>query len=979
MADLQHLAADWATISARLDDALALPAHERASWLAALDAPAALKDKLRQLLANADGVETGDFAAALPKLTLAPDGALPSAADGPCAGDVVGVYRLISELGVGGMGVVWLAERVAGPLQQRVALKLPRASWTRGLAERMGRERDILASLDHPLIARIHDAGVDPRGRPYLALEYVEGTPIDAYCKAAALPLAARLALVLQVADAVAHAHARLVVHRDLKPANILVTAQGQVRLLDFGIAKLMEGERTAETALTQQAGRVLTLDYASPEQIRGAPIGTASDVYSLGVVAYELLTEAKPYQLKRQSAAALEEAIDAVDVRPASSAAADPATRRALRGDLDAILNKALKKDPAERYAGVRDFARDIERHLQHLPVHARPDAPAYRLRKFARRNALAVVAAAAVGVSLAGGLSLALWQAREALAQADRAQRVKQFVLAIFSDADSNSEAGIARSAAELLKLARQRIGVETGGSPDVAVELMTAVAQSMVGQGMMDDAAGLLRETVALSTRQFGAQHGLTCAAQNVLAELQVELGHNQDAVALLQPCITASRAGGDLQALNSGLRWLSTAQFNQGHIEAGVAAASAAVATLDARSARGKALTPMDAMLSHQAYADALGQADKPGAVAAARVALAAARRVYGDQLVRSVIDIRSMLALALVSDGQLDEGLRELQPLIPATERLLGPKHGRVSKIAHLVGNARLSAGDVRGAIAAYQRSVEVEDANTGPEANFDRGVARYFLGSAVSVLSPQQAVPVLAESERLLRLAAGPTSPRTLRVASTLAWQLAEAGQLDEADARFASLAAAPFSAADLAGHQRRLSALRSLQGRHAEALQLAESASQSLSQIANKNLQARGLLQLGAARLGAGDAAQALPPLREAQALFAQMQLPTSPERARVALLLGRAQLQQGDAGAAQASLAAAAATWAALDPGNRHAGLAFLHLAQAQLAQGDRPAATASLQRAQAVLAGSTFAADRALLQALQQRLAG
>ena len=286
MVDLKFLAKEWPTISRRLDEALALEPQQRDTWLDTLAETDSVKEKLRHLLAARAGVETDDFLEALPKLTVgAAEMAGDSAAHGASADAVIGPYRLIRELGVGGMGLVWLAERVDGGLKRQVALKLPRLSWSRGLAERMSRERDILASLDHPNIARIYDAGLDANARPYLALEYVEGEVIDVYCKRLALSVRDRLLLVLQVARAVAHAHARLVVHRDLKPANILVTAQGQVRLLDFGIAKLMEGELTQETQLTQQGGRALTLDYASPEQIRGEPLGTASDVYSLGVV----------------------------------------------------------------------------------------------------------------------------------------------------------------------------------------------------------------------------------------------------------------------------------------------------------------------------------------------------------------------------------------------------------------------------------------------------------------------------------------------------------------------------------------------------------------------------------------------------------------------------------------------------------------------------------------------------------------------
>ena len=247
----------------------------------------------------------------------------PSVGDQP--GDTIGSYRLLRELGSGGMGVVWLAERSDGLVKRPVALKLPHQVWQRaGLAERMAREREILATLTHPNIARLYDAGLTAGHRPFLAIEYVEGHPIDTYCRDHRLDAGARVRLFVQVANAVAYAHAKLVVHRDLKPANILVDADGQVRLLDFGIAKLLDQHQARETALTELSGRPLTLDYASPEQIRGEPLTIGSDVYSLGVVLYELLSGARPYKLKRDSRGALEDAILEADP-PLPSAVAEP------------------------------------------------------------------------------------------------------------------------------------------------------------------------------------------------------------------------------------------------------------------------------------------------------------------------------------------------------------------------------------------------------------------------------------------------------------------------------------------------------------------------------------------------------------------------------------------------------------------------------------------------------------------------------
>jgi eukaryotic-like serine/threonine-protein kinase len=447
MADLKYLHDDWPVISQRLDEALALAPLERNTWLDALPETDAIKQKLRDLLADAEDIETGDFLDTLPKLTLDADQVTEgSTAHGAAVDAIVGPYRLIRELGAGGMGSVWLAERIDGTLKREVALKLPRLSWSSGLAERMSRERDILASLNHPNIAHIYDAGLDEQGRPYLALEYIEGEPINIYCRQHSLSIRERLKLILQVSAAVAHAHARLVLHRDLKPANILVTHEGQVRLLDFGIAKLMEGELTQETQLTQLSGRALTLDYASPEQIRGEPIGTASDVYSLGVVAYELLTEAKPYKLKRESAAALEEAIATVDVRLASHAATKRHSKQQLKGDIDAILNKALKKDVTARYPTIDAFAQDIERYLNNLPVQARADAWRYRVQKFLNRNKWPVAAAAAITITLIAGVAGVMWQAKlaaherdRALENADRTELANGLLLSVIQGAGS------------------------------------------------------------------------------------------------------------------------------------------------------------------------------------------------------------------------------------------------------------------------------------------------------------------------------------------------------------------------------------------------------------------------------------------------------------------------------------------------------------------------------------------------------------
>jgi len=398
-------------LSRLLDEAPEAPPQAPGTWLESLPVPQAhLGDTLMRLI--------GEHAASPGPETRGPD---ETEAHG---GDAVGAYRLIRQVASGGMGSVWLAERVDGALRRQVALKLPHLAWGAGLAERMARERDIGARLEHPHIARLYDAGLDHRGRPFLAFEYIDGVSIDAWCQAHELSIRARLRLFLQVAQAVAYAHTRLVVHRDLKPSNVMVTADAQVHLLDFGVAKLLQESRPDDTGLTQRLGQAMTPHYASPEQLRGEPVTVASDVYSLGVMLYELLTGRRPHEPRRASIAALEEAILQAEPMPASRRVGDNARARALRGDVDAILAKALRRELERRYATVDAMADDVQRHLAGEPVRARPATAFYRWGKWVVRSraGLALGSVAATSVAVAAVLSLA--QAEQANEAAVRAR---------------------------------------------------------------------------------------------------------------------------------------------------------------------------------------------------------------------------------------------------------------------------------------------------------------------------------------------------------------------------------------------------------------------------------------------------------------------------------------------------------------------------------------------------------------------------
>ena len=397
-----------------------------------------LKSRLQSLLSSASAAAQDAWLSTLPKLDGADTTTVGTYRAGEGAGVTIGPYLLQRILGTGGMATVWLARRTDGLIDRDVALKIPHVTWQQtGLAERMARERQILATLNHPNIANLYDAGIADDATPYLALEYVEGLPIDTYCHDRHLDIRARLRLFSEVVNAVAHAHGKLVVHRDLKPSNILVATDGRVRLLDFGIARLLDNPAT-HSALTEVTGRALTLDYASPEQISGEPITVASDVYSLGVVLYELLTGSRPYKPKSNCRRALEDAILQTDPLRPSDVVLSHSSQRALRSDLDAIVLKALRKNPDERYPTANALADDIDRYLCGRPVQARANSVGYRLRRFVGRNKLAVAAAASVVIALVVGSGLALWQAKVAVAERTQAESVRDFVVSVLRDTD-------------------------------------------------------------------------------------------------------------------------------------------------------------------------------------------------------------------------------------------------------------------------------------------------------------------------------------------------------------------------------------------------------------------------------------------------------------------------------------------------------------------------------------------------------------
>ncbi|MEO5961869.1 MAG: serine/threonine-protein kinase, partial [Thermomonas sp.] len=528
----------WQRLSPLLDALLELSADQRIEHLAALRREdSVLADELQHLLTLEE--DDADFLAE-PVVEL-PNGARPGAR--------IGAYRLDRMIGEGGMGQVWLAMRADGLYEGKVALKLLRAGLADPrLRQRFDREREILARFAHPYIARLLDAGIDRDGQPYLALEYVDGEALTTYCQTRELDLAARLDLFRQVCEAVSHAHANLIVHRDLKPSNILVTPAGHVRLLDFGIAKLLDVE-PLPLEQTRTGVRTFTLHYAAPEQIRGEPVTTMTDVYSLGVVLYELLTGSKPYRLKRQTDAEWEEAILDGEPLRASQAAlrSEPeATKpyspkrlsRELSGDLDKIVNKALSKRPEQRYVSAEALSQDLLCYLRGRPIQARGERMGYRARKYLYRHRWPVAAASMVLVVMLTALVVVSWQAKQALREAGRAQAMQNFVAALFESA-SSAPHDTPMDLRALLDLGIQRGERSLARQPQARAELYGVVARLRLGLGDYREANALLDQQLQLLRELPAAPASLRLEAATLRGNTRQQMSDAKSCLVQMQP--------------------------------------------------------------------------------------------------------------------------------------------------------------------------------------------------------------------------------------------------------------------------------------------------------------------------------------------------------------------------------------------------------------------------------------------------------
>jgi len=738
----------WSRLSPILDELLELTGGSRASRLTELAASdPMLAEELSRLLAlEADRpdflavpvVEADEFTVQV--------------------GQEIGPYRLVSPLGEGGMGQVWLAVRSDGLYERRVALKLLRPGLSDvGLHARFTRERQILARLGHPHIARLLDAGISHDGQPYLALDYVRGEPITDYVRKRSLDLGARLQLFAQVCAAVSHAHANLVVHRDLKPSNILVSSAGEVCLLDFGIAKLLDQDQKPAAEITRTGSRTFTLHYAAPEQLRGEVITTMTDVYALGVVLYELLTDCKPYELTRQTDAAWEEAIlgsepgrpSQVAVRKAreSGTPADRRRARLLGGDLDNIVLKALRKEPELRYASVEALAQDLRRHLDGEPVQARAQNFGYRARKYLRRHAWGLAAGVGATGLLAVALTIVSWQASKAMKEATRAQAMQDFVIALFENSgDTSSTRGLDVRA--LLDAGVSRADTELAAQPQARAELIGLIATLRSGLGDDAEALDLLNRQQDIFQRVSGpVPTNLLLGSAALRGHSLRELGRNRECLEKLDPMLAQVQASAPDYPVQASEFF---SQLGRCHAALGDDAST--------RALFGQALQ------LRRAQPDA-------GAL---------------------VAESENDLALLVLASGQGDAALRAFREALAHLRSGGGEQNALGVSIWSNLGKAYQLQGNGAEAEAAFRQALDISLARFG-SSHPDTSAVQQELAAAL--LASGQ----LAESERLLALAQnsvlgrwGPDSGQLSRHESLRGLVALQRDQPDQAEALLA-------------------------------------------------------------------------------------------------------------------------------------------------------------------------------------------
>jgi len=758
--------ASWNRIEAILDELLDLPSDERAARLDGLaGADAALRPHVERLL-RADSDETGGILdrgiAPLAQRVMDDERAPASAA----SGTRIGPYRVVRELGRGGMGEVLLAERADGEFEQLVALKIIRGGMNRAeIVERFRHERRILARLRHPNIAALYDGGATDDGTPYFAMEYVEGRQIHDDCDARRLSVDERIDLFDFVCRAVGHAHRNLVVHRDLKPSNVLVTPEGTVKLLDFGIAKVVDAE-AGESESAQRTSGFLTPAYAAPEQILGEPTSTATDVYALGVLLYLLLTGHNPHGETTRSIELARAILEGETPDPSAAAGRGTQTetseeiarrrgtepaglRRRMRGDLDNILRKALQKKPDERYASVEDLRADLERHRRSLPVAAREPTAGYRIRKFVRRHRIGVAAGSAVAIALVAGVLGIAWQADVAMKArtvAERARDESDAVTRFLSDmlgALDPRKLGREVTVREVLDEGARTIGTEFPEQPLVQSRLMISMGTAYSELGHYEQARPLLEQALAIQEEALGPDD---------------------------------PRVAQSLNALGSMLRLAGEYAGARAHLERAIAIQE-------------RALGPAHPDVAHSVHnlASVLWKSGEP---AEARACWERAIAIREKALQPDHPDVaRSLTGLGILSfeAGDYAAARAAHERAMTITEKTLGAEHPDVALGLNNLANVAWATRDYEGARRLYERALAIRERAFGPDHPEVSSSVNNLAGLLHTMGDLEAARPLYERALAMRERALGENHPNVGQTASNLALLLEATGNVAEA------------------------------------------------------------------------------------------------------------------------------------------------------------------------------------------------
>lgn len=827
----------WAELSPLLDDALDMPEGLREAWLRSLDLEPTMREALAQLIVDASS--PGLIDAGSGRIARALVGDAPDAQMSPdWSGRRLGAYRLLRLIGQGGMASVFLAEREGDDFVQQVAVKVLRHGMLDPFEQqRFMRERRILARLEHPRIARLIDGGLTPEGVPWFAMEYVEGVPLTEYCDRERLPVEARLRLFQQVCEAVSHAHGALVVHRDLKPSNILVPADGTLKLLDFGIARLIEEPSGGvdEVTVTVAAQRRLTPAYAAPEQWRGEATTTATDVYALGVLLHEMLVGMKPERRGDDTLrlpSALLRGRDHAETLAQRRRLSLPQLRRRISGDLDMILRQALHARPQRRYASAAALAEDIQRHLGSRPVRARPDSSWYRSQRFLRRHRISAVAMVLVLASVAAGV-YATWRQSErvrasaelARTQAQRAESVRRFLLDLFRGAAPNQALGRDITALELLQRGEQQLAAEgLRDQPALRAELLLTVAGIQRELGQYDRATALLEQAGAITQadpvahavetgrvaqaqgryeeaeqslrsalrRMAGSRDRLSAEVRVLLAQVLAERNQKVEAEALVREAIAIeqSLAGTALDQAQA-LSVLAQIQFGNGDLDAAEEAMARALAIH--RGHLGESHTEV-ARNQHDLGVIQLQRGDAGLARENLRAALATRRQLLGP----AHADIASSeLNLGAVArrQGQLDEAEQHFTQAQDMLARLFPEGHPERAVASNSLALVALERGDLATAISRMDQAISQARAAYGSA----HPTVATMLGNQASMLRQSgqldRAEAVQRESVMLVHAAVGEQHHLYAVALTGLAFIELEQGRVDEAHRGFETAA----------------------------------------------------------------------------------------------------------------------------------------------------------------------------------------